>query len=216
MFKKYLRIFLIIYLSIYFSSCVNTRPPKPSYSVARALETKVYELDYNSLLKESVNILQDMNYTIDVLNSDVGIISASRTTESKQANLDDERTDDDRTTILKVLAGLVAIIIVVSSAIFIVGKIFDNDEDEDEENNSFKSHSHSNINSNNHHYSDNSDYSPTIYRYKITINLNQLENKKTEVRVSATGETERNGKIISTGGIHEPQFFQKFFTQFEQ
>ena len=216
MFKKYLRIFLIIYLSIYFSSCVNTRPLKPSYSVARALETKVYESDYNSLLKESVNILQDMNYTIDVLNSDVGIISASRTTESKQANLDDERTDDDKTTILQVLAGLVAIIIVVSSAIFIVGKIFDNDEDEDEENNSFKSHSHNNINSNNHHYSDNSDYSPTIYRYKITINLNQLENKKTEVRVSATGETERNGKIISTGGIHEPQFFQKFFTQFEQ
>ena len=118
--------------------------------------------------------------------------------------------DSDKTTILQVLARLVAIIIVVSSAIFIVGKIFDNDEDEDEENNSFKSHS------NNHYYSDDSDYSPTIYRYKITINLNQLESKKTEVRVSASGETERNGKIISTGSIHEPQFFQKFFTQFDQ
>ena len=157
-----------------------------------------------------MNILQDMNYTIDVLNSDIGIISASRTTESKQANLDDERTDDDKTSILKVIAGVVAIAIVVSSVIFIIGKIFDKDGDEDEENNSYESHS------NNHYYSDDSDYSPTIYRYKITINLNQLENKKTEVRVSASGETERNGKIISTRGIHEPQFFQKFFTQFDQ
>ena len=210
MFKKYLRIVITIYLSIYFSSCVNTRPQKPSYSIARALETRVYDSSYNTLLKKSVNILQDMNYTIDVLNSDIGIISASRTTESKQANLDDERTDDDKTSILKVIAGVVAIAIVVSSVIFIIGKIFDKDGDEDEENNSYESHS------NNHYYSDDSDYSPTIYRYKITINLNQLENKKTEVRVSAAGETERNGKIISTGGIHEPQFFQKFFTQFDQ
>ena len=210
MFKKYLRILIIIYLSIYFSSCVNTRPQKPSYSIARALETRVYDSSYNTLLKKSVNILQDMNYTIDVLNSDIGIITASRTTESKQANLDDERTDDDKTSILKVIAGVVAIAIVVSSVIFIIGKIFDKDGDEDEENNSYESHS------NNHYYSDDSDYSPTIYRYKITINLNQLENKKTEVRVSAAGETERNGKIISTGGIHEPQFFQKFFTQFDQ
>ena len=210
MLKKYLRILIIIYLSIYFSSCVNTRPQKPSYSIARALETRVYASSYNTLLKKSVNILQDMNYTIDVLNSDIGIISASRTTESKQANLDDERTDDDKTSILKVIAGVVAIAIVVSSVIFIIGKIFDKDGDKDEENNSYESHS------NNHYYSDDSDYSPTIYRYKITINLNQLENKKTEVRVSAAGETERNGKIISTGGIHEPQFFQKFFTQFDQ
>ena len=129
MFKKYLRIPIIIYLSIYFSSCVNTRPQKPSYSIARALETRVYDSSYNTLLKKSVNILQDMNYTIDVLNSDIGIISASRTTESKQANLDDERTDDDKTSILKVIAGVVAIAIVVSSVIFIIGKIFDKDGD---------------------------------------------------------------------------------------
>ena len=118
MFKKYLRILIIIYLSIYFSSCVNTRPQKPSNSIARALETRVYDSSYNALLKKSVNILQDMNYTIDVLNSDIGIITASRTTESKQANLDDERTDDDKTSIFKVIAGVIAITIVVSSFIF--------------------------------------------------------------------------------------------------
>ena len=211
MFKKYLRILIIIYLSIYFSSCVNTRPQKPSYSTARALETRVYDSNYNALLKKSVNILQDMNYTIDVLNSDIGIISASRTTESKQANLDDERTDDDKANIVEIVVGLVIFSIIVGSFVYMIETIFNGDRDRDEDNKKEKVHRH-----NNHYYSDNSDYSPTIYRYKITINLNQLENKKTEVRVSASGETERNGKIISTGGIHEPQFFQKFFTQFDQ
>ena len=211
MFKKYLRILIIIYLSIYFSSCVNTRPQKPSYSTARALETRVYDSNYNALLKKSVNILQDMNYTIDVLNSDIGIISASRTTESKQANLDDERTDDDKASIVEIVVGLVIFSIIVGSFVYMIETIFNGDRDRDEDNKKEKVHRH-----NNHYYSDDSDYNPTIYRYKITINLNQLENKKTEVRVSASGETERNGKIISTGGIHEPQFFQKFFTQFDQ
>ena len=211
MLKKYLRILIIIYLSIYFSSCVNTRPQKPSYSTTRALETRVYDSNYNDLLKKSVNILQDMNYTIDVLNSDIGIISASRTTESKQANLDDERTDDDKANIVEIVVGLVIFSIIVGSFVYMIETIFNGDRDRDEDNKQETVHRH-----NNHYYSDNSDYSPTIYRYKITINLNQLENKKTEVRVSAAGETERNGKIISTGGIHEPQFFQKFFTQFDQ
>tara|TARA_B100001250_G_scaffold186752_1_gene160534 strand:- start:13842 stop:14489 length:648 start_codon:yes stop_codon:yes gene_type:complete len=212
MLKKYLRILLIIYLSIYFSSCVNTRPPKPSFSVARALETKVYELDYNSLLKKSVNILQDMNYTVDVLNTDIGLITASRTTESKQAPLDDERTENDKPNILKIVVSLVIFSIIVGSFVYMIETIFNGDEDGDEDNNKEKVHRHNN----NHYFTNDHDPSPIIYRYKVTINLNQLENKKTEVRVSASGETERNGKIISTGGIHEPEFFQKFFTQFDQ
>ncbi len=208
--KKYPRILAIIYLCIYFSSCVNTRPPKPSYAVARALETRVYDSDYNTLLKKSVNVLQDMNYTIDVLNSDIGLITASRTTESKQARLDDERTEDDKPNIVEIVAGIVIYTIIVASFVFIIKTIFNGDEDED--NSRVKSHRHKN----NHYYTNDSDYSPTIYRYKITINLNKLEIKKTEVRVSATGERERSGNIISTGGIHEPEFFQKFFTQFNQ
>ena len=210
--KKYPKILTIIYLSIYLSSCVNTRPPKPSYSIARALETKIYESDYNTLLKESVNILQDMNYTVDVLNSDIGLITASRTTKSRQAHLDDETTEDDKPNIVEIVVGIIIFTIIVASFVSIVETIFNGDEDRDEENKKEKVHRHKN----NHYFTNDHDASPIIYRYKVTINLNQLKNKKTEVRVSATGETERSGKIISTGGIHEPQFFQKFFTQFDQ
>ena len=39
---------------------------------------------------------------------------------------------------------------------------------------------------------------------------------KTNVRVSASGEVEQDGKILSTGGIHEAEFFQKFFAGMNQ
>ena len=33
----------------------------------------------------------------------------------------------------------------------------------------------------------------------------------TEIRVSASGELEQDGKILESGGIHEPEFFKRFF-----
>ena len=39
------------------------------------------KIDVKTTLKASINELQDLDYSIDVLNSDVGIITASRTTE---------------------------------------------------------------------------------------------------------------------------------------
>ena len=55
-----------------------------------------------------------------------------------------------------------------------------------------------------------------IYRYKVTINLTELNGEETNVRVSASGEVEQDGKILSTGGVHEPEFFQKFFAGMNQ
>ena len=57
---------------------------------------------------------------------------------------------------------------------------------------------------------------PMIYRYRVTINLTELNNDETNVRVSASGEVEQDGKILSTGGVHEPEFFQKFFAGMNQ
>ena len=37
---------------------------------------------------------------------------------------------------------------------------------------------------------------PRIYRYKVTISLIDLENDETNVRVSASGEVEQDGKIL--------------------
>ena len=43
-----------------------------------------------------------------------------------------------------------------------------------------------------------------------------LNNDETNVRVRASGEVEHDGKILSTGGIHEAEFFQKFFAGMNQ
>ena len=51
--------------------------------------------------------------------------------------------------------------------------------------------------------------------YSGSVNLNNIQSTVTEVRVSASGEVEKDGAILQTGGIHEPEFFQMFFTNIE-
>ena len=48
------------------------------------METRSFPMDMKTVLKASIIALQDMDYTIDVLNSDIGLITASRTTEQRQ------------------------------------------------------------------------------------------------------------------------------------
>ena len=92
---------LSVYLLFYLNGCSPPRPSKPPTSIARALETKQFNFSHKDVLKSSINSLQDMNYTIDLLNSDMGLITASRTTEKKMAELDLE-DENQLTTLQKV------------------------------------------------------------------------------------------------------------------
>ena len=60
---------------------------KPSTAVNRQLQTRKFPRDSKIVLKASICSLQDLDYTIDVLNSDIGLITASRTTEEKKADV---------------------------------------------------------------------------------------------------------------------------------
>ena len=86
---------LVSYLSLSLFACTQPRPEKPPSTIARSMETRSYSGDLSKVLKASINALQDMNYTIDVLNSDVGLITASRTTEQEHAVLDNEKEADE-------------------------------------------------------------------------------------------------------------------------
>ena len=44
-----------------------------------------------------------------------------------------------------------------------------------------------------------------------TINIDESAPDNTNVRVSASGELEQDGKILESGGIYEPEFFKRFF-----
>ena len=220
---------LIFYLS---SSTIILAQNKPSTAVSRTLQTQSFPTDVKTTLKASINALQDLDYTIDVLNSDVGLITASRTTEEKKA---DVSTDESATTkansnneeavkaeqtqtCVKILGiAFVAVFFVV-----LLGAIFGDDEDDENDKKSSNSNSssgwkRSNKSSNttnktvNNYYQDDTPKGPRIYRYKVTINIDESGSENSNVRVSASGELEQDGKILESGGIHEPEFFKRFF-----
>ena len=202
-YEKSLYYLLIGYLIAGLSGCSTPpRAEKPPTSVARAMETRSFSGDLKTVLKASINSLQDMDYTIEVLNSDVGLITASRTTENKKAKLASEQSNEGMSDSEKacLTIGAIAVIAVIAAA------IFDGDDDGGGGGNTIYTGGGN----------DDGPDGPLIYRYRVTINLTELNNDETNVRVSASGEVEQDGKILSTGGVHEPEFFQKFFAGMNQ
>ena len=198
---RFLLACLISSLILGISGCANSpRLEKPPASIARAMETKAFPGDLKTVLKASINSLQDMDYTISVLNSDVGLITANRTTEYKKTELASENTDEGMSDAQKACLAVGAITLIA----IVIGSILDGDGDGNDSSPMI--------------FNDNDDGpdGPKIYRYRITINLTELENNETNVRVSASGEVEQDGKILSTGGVHELEFFQKFFNGMKQ
>ena len=230
---------LVLYLS---SSTVILAQSKPSTAVSRTLQTQSFPTDVKTTLKASINALQDLDYTIDVLNSDVGLITASRTTEEKKAEVSTDGVEtgpapkpmktkaefdaeeaakgEQRTACLKIIG----VAFVAVFFVFLLGAIFgdkDDDDDDDDDDKSYNSGSsgwrrgggssnttHKTVNN---YYEDNTPKGPRIYRYKVTINIDESGIENTVVRVSASGELEQDGKILESGGIHEPEFFKRFF-----
>ncbi len=208
---RLLYLLLISYLIVGVSGCSNPpRAEKPPTSIARAMETRSFKGDLMSVLKASINSLQDMDYTIDVLNSDVGLITASRTTEHRKASLANEKPDTEMSNVEKALLAIGVIAIVAFLAALIFG-----DDDDDDKGKGRRGRS-SPINIGGRSGNDDGPDGPRIYRYRVTINLNELGNDETSVRVSASGEVEQDAKILSTGGVHEVEFFQRFFAGMNQ
>ena len=188
---KVLHFALVAYLSISIIGCTATQPTvKPPTAIARAMETRTFQKDMKTVLKAAINALQDMDYTIDVLNSDVGLITASRTTEQQKSEL---ASDEEEKGLSNFEKACIAV-----GLVFIVAMILDDDG---------ATHGGGRSGGN----SKDGPTGPRIYRYKVTVNLNDMNTENINVRVSASGEIEQDGKILSTGGIHEPEFFQQFF-----
>ena len=207
---------------------------KPPTAVNRQLQTRKFPRDSKIVLKAAIGSLQDLDYTIDVLNSDIGLITASRTTEEKKANVSPDTAPVDASVnpeeagkkdwvtgcVSALMIGLVIGIFAV-----VLGNIFggsDNEDDEDDDDNKSSSRNSGSGwslgrgETNNYYTVDDSPKGPVIYRYKVTINLEELDSLNTQIRVSASGESEQDGAILKTGGIHEPDFFRKFFASMEK
>jgi len=64
-------------------------------AVKRAIETREYNVDTKALITASVGAFQDLGYTIDVLNSDYGLITGSRTQGMQTTEVNDGTVLDD-------------------------------------------------------------------------------------------------------------------------
>ena len=212
-------------------------PANPSTAINRQLQTRKFPRDSKIVLKASIGSLQDLDYTIDVLNSDIGLITASRTTEEKKADVSpdtdpvDAGVDQEDSGEQDWISGCVSVLMIglfVGLFAFVLNNMFggsdDDDKDDDDKpsnNNSTSKNSESGWSlggeeTNNYYTQDNEPKGPVIYRYKVTINLEELDSLNTQIRVSASGESEQDGAILKTGGIHEPDFFRKFFASMEK
>lgn len=200
---------LILYLCTSLIGCSAPQQPtvKPPTTVARAMETRSFSKDMKTVLKASINALQDMDYTVDVLNSDIGLITASRTTEKGQPPLSADNTANNDQ--VSGLGKLLPIVFIAGAAIILFNLIFGDDDDGDKRRD--RDGPNINLGLGGGSSGDSGPVGPRIFRYKVTINLNDLNADNTKVRVSASGEIEQDGKILSTGGIHEPKFFRQFF-----
>lgn len=216
-------------------------PPQakqPSTAVNRQLQSRNYTKPSKTVLKAAIGSLQDLNYTIDVLNSDIGVITASRTTEEKKADVSSDKNTTDvnidsletkKINWAKGCANVLVIGLVIGLVFVGLQKIFGGGSDDEDDSNNRPSKNSSNRDSgslfsfgdgggetNNYYTVDDSPKGPVIYRYKVTINLEELDSENTRIRVSASGESEQDGSILKTGGIHEADFFRKFFASMEK
>ena len=192
----------IYYLCIFLIGC-SSKPPV-SIQEARKMETQVIHGETTEILKASMNVLQDMYYSIDEINQDMGILIATKTSEGKQADIRKESaTKDDSSLLKKILVG-VFVVTIIGGLMILLGGNNNNHNDNDSNHNHYSSpvfHSESNSDGN------------LFYKYKITINASDYGINETKLRVSAIGEKIKGDDVIRTGPIHDTEFYNKFFSE---
>ncbi len=82
-----LRAYLIAFLAV---GCTPRPDPVP-VSQARYMETRIFNAGYDLTIKGAINTLQDLRYTVDVLDRELGLIVASTRTEGEQARMTGDR-----------------------------------------------------------------------------------------------------------------------------
>jgi hypothetical protein len=82
---------LALSLGIFLSGCASMMPERTTV-VKRATETREYEISTKELITASIGTFQDLGYTIDVLNAEFGLITASKKqgTTTTRANLEED------------------------------------------------------------------------------------------------------------------------------
>jgi hypothetical protein len=71
-------------LTFLLMSCSSGGSSKKSTAAQRAVETREYDTDVKSLMQSTIGAFQDLGFTIDTLNEEFGLITASKIEEPKE------------------------------------------------------------------------------------------------------------------------------------
>jgi len=71
-------------LTFLLMSCSSSGSSKKSTAAQRAVETREYDTDIKSLMHSTIGAFQDLGFTIDTLNEEFGLITASKVEEPKE------------------------------------------------------------------------------------------------------------------------------------
>ena len=120
------------YLIMSLAGCASKKAP--SADEIRQLETRTVAADFTTAFDASVNLLQDLGFTIDMMNTEAGVITASK---QSMGNLGDNFTDselgddDDFPTWALVLLIITGVIIVIGIIAIIAAATSGDDDDKD-------------------------------------------------------------------------------------
>lgn len=206
-----LNVFLRLYLVLFLVAACAPRRPPVSVVEARSMETRIIPADYSKVLKASVNVLQDLRYTIDVVDGDLGLIVASRITEGMEADLAKEPNQVSEVPTWQKVLGITIIIAIVAGIIWLISGGGDGDSDADDDRPRRGRGGTTHV----YHGDDDSD-GPEIYQYKLTVNIELISPEETSVRVSGAGELRRGNTIEQAGPVEDPEFFTRFYAALDK
>ena len=195
------RIMLRLYLALYMVTGCVPRPEPVSVAEARYMETRIEAYGYDRVFKASLDALQDLRFSIDVVDSDIGLIVASRLSEGALSLLVEEPPEVRVIPFWQKVLGVTIILAIISGIFWLIsrgGSDDERDDDDDDDRTVI--------------YGDrDSRDGPAVHEYRLTVNIEALGDMQTRVRASASGRITRGGVPLQAGAIEDPAFFQRFF-----
>mgnify|MGYP006100353215 FL=1 len=188
---------LVVLSHLFVVSCGSSAPP-PTTAVKRAIETRQYNVDFDTLMKGSIGVLQDLGYTIDVLNDNYGLITAT-----KQTTLGGGSDEKEMSKGQKAAIGI-GVILTLGLLAAAGGDKDDDNNDDDGGGDCLFCGWGGNSSSND---------GPNVYNLKTTINVTQESEDpvSSTIRTNFQASREQGGSVKYAGSKHSNEFFQSFF-----
>jgi hypothetical protein len=124
-----LRMVMSVYLAVWLAGCAGA-PPRPEGDQLTTLQVRTYPATFKTVFDAAVDAAQDLDFSVDVVNADAGVITATRQTNARLARI--TRADDEGLPTWAWVA-LIATGVIIIAAVVIVLTSDDDEKDKDED-----------------------------------------------------------------------------------